>query len=179
MIVKINNTMFDNVTWAVDEGGRGILTLKTENSIPSLLEIIGENNNIEVYNDEDVLLATWYNSGVYAITTVGGTHTRTVEITFDVSILSGNDKEELQGGIDETVDAAIELADIVAELSSTSDKHDEDIKNAKEEIVDIKEDITNIHNAINAIPNDIPLQLSNIWDFYNILADRVAALENK
>lgn len=198
MKIIINDVAFENAEWNV-ENGTGKLTFSSEKSITEILEEIGENQDVLVYDDQETLTSKWNNRGVIGISAQKGK----VSIDLNVSILDENTEEQLQTGIDESVDAIIELAEMVADMEDEVSEISEDVAKAKEDIDKISEDMTavksatetipniqenvtglqtgvnNLRNRVDGIPNDIIERFTTLWTNYNALADRVARLENK
>jgi len=198
MKIIINGVEFENARWYV-ENGIGKMSFESDDSIIEILEEIGENQDVFVYDDEETLVSKWNNYGVIGINAQNGR----VSVDMNVSILDENTEEQLQTGIDESVDAIIELAEMIADIEGEVseitgeiadvkedvDKISEDItavKNATEAIPNIQENVTglqtglnNLQNRMDGIPNDIIERFTAIWSNYNALADRVARLENK
>ena len=123
MKVRINEKDYEQAEWNV-QNGVGRFLYPTEDSIVTLLADIGEQNNIEVYDENDVLVSLWYNAGIANAFEIKSPNppTRVIEIDFYVSILNDNAEEILQNGIDESVDGIFELAEYISELD---DEHAE------------------------------------------------------
>ena len=181
MKVVINQNEFENAQWNVSENV-GVLAFNSEDSISEILAEIGDGEQIEVYNDNDDLVSTWYSKGVRGIDKDG----TSVSVKFEVSILDKNTEEELQNGIDDDADAIMELAEMISEMEATLDgqaegieKAQDDIDKAKQDISDMQDDVNDVRNRMDSIPADILERFGALWTNYNTLADRVAKLENK
>jgi len=161
MKIKINDTIFNNVDWRFDPiNGTGTLDIMTNASLAELLDEFGEGNEIIEYDDNDVEKMKWYNACVVSIAETN-IENRTVTTVFRMSVINDGTEQVLQGNIDECIDGIIEIADLVADAL--------DSVNSMQTTVDSTSALaTNMHDSLN-----------RLWSFYNRLADRVAALENK
>lgn len=198
MKIIINNHEYQNASWNVEKN-IGTAGFGTELSIIGVLEQLGENKDIYVYDDNDVMTSKWNNRGVQGITINDGR----ANVQFVVSILDNNAEEKLQKDIDDGVDAIMELAEMVASMDETIESHGESISGINEDLDNLKRDlaslegvpsamaalqgdvsnlqnsVTDLANTVANIPADLPDRFAQLWVAYNDLADRVSALENK
>ena len=177
MKITINNITFPQSGWSVYENV-GHLDIMTNESLVNILNTISENQPIEVYSDEDELLSIWNNNGVKSIKSDTVNDTRRVTIDFDVSIISSNAEAQLYKDIDESINGILELGTVVAEIDETLQSHAESINGLSTAAEATNENIELITSQINDLSASIRASLDEFQNNYNLLADRVAQLEN-
>ena len=177
MKITINNITFPQSGWSVYENV-GHLDIMTNESLVNILNTISENQPIEVYSDEDELLSIWNNNGVKSIKSDTVNDTRRVTIDFDVSIISSNAEAQLYKDIDESINGILELGTVVAEIDETLQSHTESINGLSTAAEATNENIELITSQINDLSASIRASLDEFQNNYNLLADRVAQLEN-
>jgi len=157
MYAKINNQLFQGVTWNVHEG-IGELGFKTEESLSNLEEVLDPTvaMTIEIYDeDDDEMKERWYNRDlcelIYKKLENGNWH---VVAKFQVSAIDSNSENEIRQSIDDSDEGIMELAAIISDFEEMFDGFDENFKAQQR-------------------------TLNRLSDLYNTLADRVANLENK
>ena len=113
MNVSINNELYEDVQW-----GNGLLTMETNMTLAQIEAkfIPGEDADIIVYEGEEEI-ARYYNKGLSYVT-VKGTDPRVVDVMFDITQITPNAEEEIRSDIEDSDGAIVELAEIVADLSS-------------------------------------------------------------
>lgn len=196
MKITINGHDFEGAKWDVNSG-IGIMQYDTEDSIVSIIATIGENNDIEVYDENDVMTAKWYNFGIINASEIKNLNEpRRVEITFSVSILDDNAEANLQNGIDESVDGIFELAEYITELDAEHSETRRRIDLYMNSVQDVSKDFDNKHadtnekfaakdeqiseltNAIDSIRNDLTALQSAIANIPGNIPERFYAIDN-
>lgn len=178
MKIAINNVEFENADWNVVEGV-GELSYPSEDSLLEVINSIGEDESIYVYNDEDTLLSVWQNGGFCGARTEMPNSIRTIYISFKVSIINDNTEARIDNDISESVDAIIELADMIAETSESVEENSEEIQKLKNKDEEFNELVTTVINKINSMPTDVLERFDMIWTSISSIADRVSQLENQ
>ena len=156
MYVKINDQIFPNAKWTVDEG-KGEFWFQTEEPLSHLEEILDPSVAmvIEVYDDNDELKEQWYNRDLHNLSyTKQETGVWYVVATFKVSAISTDSEEEIRQSIDDSDDGIMELAAMISDLDEAFETLNENFDTQRE-------------------------TLNRLSGLYDTLADRVARLENK
>ena len=118
MKIVINGYNFENAEWEAN-AGVGRMSFPSDESIPGIIEKIGDASNIEIYDDHDILISVWYNTGILNIAEAKDYEgKRFIEIAFTVSILASNAEGVLQEYIDMSVDGIMDLADYISEIDT-------------------------------------------------------------
>lgn len=178
MKIIINEVTYDDIGFSVYDNV-GTLDIYTDKTLMQVLNEIGENKPIELYDEENELVSLWQNKGVLGATTdtINGRHRVTVR--FDVSILNSYAEQRLNNAIDESVDGIMELAALIDAVDANVSEQNTTINALNQNISTISASIDTINAQLTMIPSDLAIQLSDIQALYNRLADRVAALENR
>lgn len=178
MLLKINNRTFENADWNVDLSN-GVLRAETDESVTEMIASIGDAEFIESYN-EDILTGKWINRGIESIRKLDiGDGTMIMEIIFNLTTLSQDTELALQKGIDESVDAIFELGQIYSKLEEEYTEVQNQFNTIKEGNQRIDLLIKRLDEKVNATPSGIVERFAEIDNRLNVLADRVATLENR
>lgn len=166
MYIKVNESIFNDAIWSFDhERGTAALLLKTNDSISSIAAIFDGNDTVKAYDDNDNETGIWYVTQLLSIYQNYESRTaeepREVVVSLKATSLSTEAEESINTSIEEANDALIELAGLI-----------EDMEEANIEINKIK-------GVLDGIPKDIINRFTSMNNAYNLLADRVARLENK
>lgn len=166
MKITVNEKTYNDSTWMFNaERGEAALILKTNESISEVASAFDGNDTIHAFDDNDVETGVWYVKSVISIYQNYESHTpeesRQVVVNIKATALTTEAEEALGSGIDENMEAIMELAGLIADMDDANIR------------------INNIEGILEGIPKNITEQFGNVSDWYNALADRVAALENK
>lgn len=178
MIVKINNYDFLDAGWSVYKGV-GTLSLDTDEPLLNILNLIAENNVIEIYDDEHMLISVWQNNGFKSADSDTINDKRRVTIEFDVNVLSSNAEELIHKDINDNLNGIIELAGLIDNIDSSTMQHDKDIRQLQTQVEQDHNQLLELNSQMNLIPNDSGERFNALQAQYNALADRVASLENR
>ena len=113
MNVTINGVTYNDAEWSTDS-----MIFETEMTLAEIEAAFtpGENSTI-VVTDGDMEVARYYNKALNAVT-VTGAEPRKVTIQFDITQITPNAETEIRSDIEDSDGAIVELAEIVADLSS-------------------------------------------------------------
>lgn len=166
MRITVNDTTFNDSTWTFNyERGEASLVIKTDMSISEIADAFDGDDTIRAYDDNDQVTGVWYVHSLmgiyenYESRTLG--EPREVVVSIKASALTTEAEQALGNGIDENMEAILELAGLIAEMDDANIR------------------INNIEGILEGIPKDIVQRFEAIGNAYNALADRVARLENK
>lgn len=166
MYIKVNEVTYNDATWSFDhERGTASLLLKTNDPISSIAANFDGDDTVKAYDDNDNETGIWYVTQLLSIYQNYESRTpeepREVVVSLKATSLSTEAEQSLNEGLEEANDALIELAALI-----------EDMEEANIEINKIK-------GVLDGIPRDIVARFDAMNNNYNILADRVARLENR
>lgn len=197
MKVSINGHDFEGAAWDVN-AGVGVMRYATEESIVSIIQEVGENNSIEVYDENDVMTAKWYNAGIINANEIRNyNEPRRIEIAFNVSILDSNAEENLKNGIDESVDGIFELAELYSELDDAHtetrrriDLYTQSVERVSKDFDTKQEDnnekfaeknaqISELVAAVNSLRDDLTAVQALIDDIPTDILERFAAIDSR
>lgn len=177
MKIRINGHDFVGALWNVQDG-KGTMYFETNESIATIISEIGVNSNIEVYNDEQELISTWYNSCILSANEYkrDGIPNH-IEITFAVSILSSNAEEVLNAAIEESVDGIFDLANYINELDTEHTETRRRIDLYSKTVTDVSDDFNTKHKDTN---DKFELENQRIQELVasvNVLRDDITAVQ--
>lgn len=155
MIVRINDTVFENAKWSVNDG-IGEFWFTTNEPLSHLEEILDPSVafEIEILDDEGEVVERWYNRDLQELAyRKQDSGEWFIVAKFKVSIVDNDTEQKIHEDIDDSDDAIMELADTVSQ---------------NEEAIKALQESFRSQNNI----------LSELATLYNDLADRVARLEN-
>lgn len=168
MKIVVNETVFNDSTWSFNhERGEASLAISSDASISEIAAVFDGDDTIRAYDDNDNETGVWYVHSLLGVYETYGTispedpHPRMVVVTIKASALTTEAEESLNCGIDENMEAILELAGLIADMGEADTR------------------ITRIEGVLEGIPNDLVARFDAINNAYNALADRVARLENK
>lgn len=177
MTVVIGEYTFENATFETKDAS-AVMVAPADQSISELEEILGEESTIEVYDGEE-LIGRYYNRELVSIAIAVAKEVRMATVTFYASVLAIDIEQQLIDGIDDSDDAIIELAGLIAMDEEDIDGLKDDVKDIQDEITRLQESVTSLSAKVSAIPKDLADTLVRIDNRLNNLADRVSDLENK
>ena len=165
MKIMVNEKVYNDGAWSYDhESGDAVLLLRTTESISEVAATFDGDDTIHAYDDNDVETGTWYIHTVSAIYENYESRTpeepREVVVKIRASALTTEAEEAINSSIDESIDAIMEIAAMIADAE------------------DMSLEIERIKSRLDGFPSNIVTILDNINTTYNELADRVARLEN-
>ena len=166
MKIVVNEVTFANSTWSFDhERGVASLIITTNDSLGEIASAFDGDDTIRAYDNNDIETGVWYVHSLVGIYEDYSSHTaedpRKVIVMLKASALTTEAEESLGASIDETSDAIMELAELIADMDEANVR------------------INNIEGVLEGIPKDIVAHFGQIESAYNALADRIARLENK
>lgn len=173
MILVIKGIQYENLDWRVTNG-IGEIRLHSEESFSEISAKFALNagDSILQLNDNEQQIGEWYIESMASIQLPGEDGSDVVTIKYHISQIGKDAQEALTEDLDMASLSVLELAGIVA--------------NAKQEMLDTvkrveqaqqvqNESITTMQRIMNQL-----VETTSHWEsMYNILADRVAQLENK
>lgn len=177
MKIIVNNTTFTNAGWSVFDG-IGTLDLYTDLSLVDILTLLGNNPNISLCDDDDILLSMWVTKGVKSIKEDVIMDQRRVVVNLDASILSSNVEGALTTNVNNSIDGILELATAIDAIESDLNDKEDAMDQLRADLTSTNDDILTINTRLEAIPNDLMARLDSLWTSYNALSDRVATIEN-
>lgn len=182
MKIVINGVDFNNAKWDVEDG-IGKMAIYTNSTIAEIIDIVGENNNIDIYDDDNVLVSKWYNSGIIGINCTKYQDKNYIEVRFSVSILDTNTEAQIQGDISESVDAIMELAEIISDMDSTVSSNSESItfldKKIDKTVEDFNTKTDDIENDLKDKVKTIDNNISTVREKANKNENDIAELDSK
>jgi DNA-binding transcriptional regulator YbjK len=166
MYIKVNETVFNDVTWSFDhERGTAALLLKTNDSISSIAALFDGDDTVKAYDDNDIETGVWYVTQLLSIYQNYESRTpdepREVVVSLKATSLSAEAEQSINTSIEEANDALIELASLIEDMEEANIA------------------INRIDGVLEGIPRDIVERFDAMNNAYNELADRVARLENR
>jgi len=166
MYIKVNETVFNDVTWSFDhERGTAALLLKTNDSISSIAALFDGDDTVKAYDDNDIETGVWYVTQLLSIYQNYESRTpdepREVVVALKATSLSAEAEQSINTSIEEANDALIELASLIEDMEEANIA------------------INRIDGILEGIPRDIVERFDAMNNAYNDLADRVARLENR
>lgn len=166
MKITVNDITFNDSTWTFNyERGEASLIIKTDMSISEIATAFDGGDTIRAYDDNDQETGVWYVHSLLGIYENYESHTqeepRKVVVNINASALTTEAEQALGNGIDENMEAILELAGLIADMDDANIR------------------INNIEGVLEGIPKNIVQRFETIGNAYNALADRVARLENK
>lgn len=211
MVLKINERVFENVEWNVDTDKIGKLRYASDEDIPTLISEIGDAEYIEAY-DGDILIGKWINHGIESVRKMDLGHDGTlIEIIFKLTTINQSAEVALQTGIDDSVNAVLELAGLYSSLEETYTQAKQRLDEISEESLRVSRDadqksddmnskynervleaqqfrerigvlelaIARLDDRLSSLPSGIVERFAEIDNRLNVLADRIARIENR
>lgn len=165
--VQIGDKVYTNVVLSLEQGKSDMtMTIPTEDSLGVVASCFDLDATLHAFDENDVETGVWYVHkllSMYVSTDClpGEEAIRTVVVVFNASAITDEAEEILNIGIEDNMDAIIELGGLIADMSETNIE------------------INKIKGTLEGIPKDLVERFEAINHLYNQLSDRVAALENK
>ena len=204
MKVIIGNTEYNNVKWEATNSGDCVLTLYS-GTIGEIATVCSTASEVDVYENEE-LIGKWF---VIEFVSIEKGDEK-IFVTFKASTLSKAKEQEIDENISNTEDVLLEVASLVAEISTAQEDAEEFLNQYKGRVENtiqsfdaasdqfnarvneqnrtieqtqsllnqLQDALTAVQDAIAAMPQNVNERFHTIESTYNVLADRVAVLEN-
>jgi hypothetical protein len=179
VVLKINERVFENVEWNVDTDKIGKLRYASDEDIPMLISEIGDAEYIESY-EGDILLGKWINHGIESVRKMDlGQDGTLIEIIFKLTTINQSAEVALQTGIDDSVNAVLELARLYSSLEETYTQAKQRLDEIAEESLRVSRDADQKSDDMNSKYNERVLEAQQFGERIGALELAIARLNDR
>lgn len=173
MIIEIKGKQYVNPDWRIDKG-IGELQIHTEATFTELAAdfVLEQGASIKQYNDNEEQIGEWYVEGMASIQLPGEDGSKVAIIKYHISQLGLDAQEAINADLDDATMSVLELAGMLSTAKRNFNDTATRVEASQAEQSGRIDTLTQITNQLNEAIN-------RCESMYNILADRVAVLENK
>lgn len=173
MIIEIKGKRYDNPDFRINNG-IAELRMHSEASFAEVFSdfALDAGDTIRQFNDNEEQIGEWYVEGMASIQLPGEDGSDVVTVKYHITQISKEAQEALTDDLDTASMSVLELAGIVAnakkEMNDTATRIEQEQQEHNERLSTIQQVLNNLNET------------TSRWEsMYNVLADRVAKLENR
>ena len=173
MKIIIKNEIIENATWEFqDTEGEYFLTF-TNDTLSHVASICEDAKEIELYNDDE-LVGKWYVLELVFIKNMGNGK---IIADFKASTISEAREKALTQSISDTEEVLLEVANLVAEISTAQEDNESFLNQYKDRVEDTIHTFDNVSDQFNERVNEQNKIISQVQNLLSQIRDDLTAVQ--